>query len=358
MPDLGALRHYLTDSTIDKSLLRDIERKECVQSNYAVIRVFSLVAAVFVTIMLVMTFFNPVVSKHRAVYAVFTVLSLVLWYGTGLAYRRNPQSIRVLMYAAMGMFALYGIALGTYTDPGMQSTTFLVLMIFVPTLLVDRPERLSAAVVIADLAFVLASLHSKEGAVLSADLTDCIVFGFLSIVSIYYIMSIKFRRFAAERNMHALIITDQLTGLKNRTCFEQETEEYLARCRESVTLIYADANGLHDVNNNLGHTIGDQMLRFIGRCFQESFGADNVYRIGGDEFVVFVLDRPQMETEEKVAAVRERLLDEGYSISCGLLTQPWSQLDKESLVKGADRRMYADKASFYAGKSLRNEKEK
>ena len=66
-------------------------------------------------------------------------------------------------------------------------------------------------------------------------------------------------------------------------------------CQENVVCVYADANGLHELNNEQGHDAGDRMLQTVAREMQSRFGDAHTYRVGGDEFVAFVPDRePEM----------------------------------------------------------------
>ena len=51
--------------------------------------------------------------------------------------------------------------------------------------------------------------------------------------------------------------------------------------------VYIDANGLHELNNERGHEAGDLMLRFVADSLMEQFPKGSLYRVGGDEFVVF-----------------------------------------------------------------------
>lgn len=81
-----------------------------------------------------------------------------------------------------------------------------------------------------------------------------------------------------------------LTGLLNRNSYEKNVLEYPGRCRESVTCIYVDVNGLHTLNDSKGHAAGDEMLRAVAGALRDCFGEKDVYRIGGDEFVVFARD--------------------------------------------------------------------
>ena len=79
-----------------------------------------------------------------------------------------------------------------------------------------------------------------------------------------------------------------LTGLNNRNCYEWMIQTYPNMCKSSLSCIYIDVNGLHELNNTQGHKAGDDMLSYIAQVTQKYFGMQNAYRIGGDEFCVLL----------------------------------------------------------------------
>lgn len=155
-------------------------------------------------------------------------------------------------------------------------------------------------------------------------------------------------------NMHSFSVirqiseTDVLTTLLNRNSFEKHLEEYSGKYKTSLACIYADANGLHELNNQYGHTAGDKLLQCIARTMLEAFGKDYTYRIGGDEFLSFVPDVPEEQIQEKIAHMRISLCEHGYSASIGYAWIPVDcNISMNALVKMAEKEMYADKQKYY-----------
>lgn len=137
--------------------------------------------------------------------------------------------------------------------------------------------------------------------------------------------------------------TDLLTNLKNRNAYEQILSQYNSKLPDSLSCIYADANGLHELNNSQGHAAGDRMLKTVAAVFVGFFGQENVYRIGGDEFLVFV----EMDLEDatkKAFAAKERAGEAGYHVSVGAAL---CREDAVAAVKEAEQRMYEDKKRYY-----------
>lgn len=139
---------------------------------------------------------------------------------------------------------------------------------------------------------------------------------------------------------------DILTGTLNRNRFEMDLPGYAQQCSQNLFCIYIDGNGLHELNNALGHEIGDDMLRKVAVAMTEQFGKSRVYRIGGDEFVAFAFDVAQEEIENKIASIRKQVEASGYSISDGYCGQS-QPVDIDAIVKCAEAEMLENKRRYY-----------
>lgn len=153
----------------------------------------------------------------------------------------------------------------------------------------------------------------------------------------------KFLNIVKERDM------DGLTAMNNRLCYERKLTEYAELDNESVTCIYIDVDGLHELNNTKGHDAGDRMLIFVAENIQKEWGTDNTFRIGGDEFVIFDFDQSEEDTHERIEKFRKIITDEGYRVSMGSSTARLDGLDMRSFIKSAEDKMYAEKRSHYSG---------
>jgi diguanylate cyclase (GGDEF)-like protein len=105
-------------------------------------------------------------------------------------------------------------------------------------------------------------------------------------------------------------VHDALTGLPNRALILDRTEQMLARARRAdieVAALFIDLDGFKDVNDALGHGVGDQLLRAVSeRLLLTMRGSDSIGRLGGDEFVVLVDGSSMASAPELVA---ERLIE-------------------------------------------------
>ncbi len=158
-----------------------------------------------------------------------------------------------------------------------------------------------------------------------------------------------------ERELTHRAFHDPLTGLANRVLFNDRTEQALRRNRRTqqmAAVLFCDLDEFKDVNDLLGHVLGDQLLQQVAKRIGEVIRpADTAARLGGDEFAVLAED---MESIEEVEALAERLvtalgqpfLVNGETItvsgSVGIATNRDGK-DSTELLRSADLALYAAK---------------
>lgn len=267
-----------------------------------------------------------------------------------VAYLNKHGNYEVLLldiYAFVILLFSFGIVLGTITRPDEQTVTFVALLLTVPLLFTDRPIRMVICIFIAIISFVIAAIFVKEDYVLVADIIDVTVFGTISAVICTYMMSLKFQRFLYARKVTILSETDLLTGLFNRNSYERKLKVYSSMCNQVFACIYVDVNGLHEINNTKGHVAGDRMLQFVGKTLQKEFGDKNSFRIGGDEFVVLVIDEKEKVIQAKIDRVQALIEEKSYHVSIGDSVGNISETDISLLISAAEKHMYEAKQLFY-----------
>ncbi|MBI5165141.1 MAG: diguanylate cyclase, partial [Magnetospirillum sp.] len=164
------------------------------------------------------------------------------------------------------------------------------------------------------------------------------------------------RKLAAAR-IHHLAHHDSLTGLPNRVLFQERLRAALANARRSGTrvgLLFLDLDKFKDVNDTLGHHVGDLLLKAVAKRLQRCVRAtDTAARLGGDEFAILLTNMAEIEgaikvAEAVIAAVADPFgLDEHEvmtSTSIGITIFPDDAGDAEQLLKNADLAMFRSKA--------------
>jgi diguanylate cyclase (GGDEF)-like protein len=145
---------------------------------------------------------------------------------------------------------------------------------------------------------------------------------------------------------------DTITGLPNRVLFQQQLSEGIAQ-GHGLAVLMLDIDGFKQVNDSLGHPMGDLLLQqATARFLQELDSQDRVCRLGGDEFV-FMLQGAQGQVNHQVRALL-RCLQRPFDLngnaslvtgSIGLAWCPQHGEDVDSLLRHADTAMYAAKES-------------
>lgn len=159
-----------------------------------------------------------------------------------------------------------------------------------------------------------------------------------------------------QEELRRLATVDDLTGLANRRGFFALGEHELlvaARTRVSVALLFVDVDGLKNVNDDLGHSVGDLLLREAADVIRETIRASDVAgRLGGDEFCVLLMGDPELDAERVVERMRDTLAVHNarpgrtyqVSLSMGVSAlPPGRSVTLEELIDAADERMYEDK---------------
>lgn len=321
-------------------------RHDITKSNTESLKIFTVIAAAFLMFMFVFSFFSSNVRSNRWAYFVPLVIIIII----SVILRCCPLKERhTLICCYIFMTALYGFGcmLGTVMDKDEQTVTFVALLLTVPLLFTDRPLRMICHIYLSMAVFIVMAINFKDRNIWIIDFINVCIFGGISSIVSSYMMKVKCQRYLYEYEVTFLSEIDLLTELKNRNSFEQSINNYPYLCKKSLCCIYADANSLHELNNTKGHEAGDKMLRCIAASLKKQFKTDDVYRIGGDEFVAFGIDIDSESLKKKTDEIILFAKNEGYHVSVGYDIQAFSEIDMNILVKNAERKMYEEKRRYY-----------
>ena len=303
-------------------------------------------------------FYHDVLWIYRGFY--IALLSFALIYIIlDLAVRRDIAGRAKWLNIANPFFAVFFFAwaLGiTYFDVAnvgvVDATVFITISLVVPLSFYLMPAVYAAIVLIAD-AVMIYFVVAISGS--TALLINTFIFFIFQFVLGINFMRIRYR--LAER-----VVTEEenadidvMTGLPNRRVYEEDIDALeKGAVPDDLAYVVIDINGLKEINDTYGHSMGDKVIVGIADCIRQCFGdTGRMYRVGGDEFTVMLhKDKAELDAlfekyEKSLAdwsAENKVELSAAYGCACRCDFPEYSITE---LVRTADDRMYAAKAAHY-----------
>jgi diguanylate cyclase (GGDEF)-like protein len=157
---------------------------------------------------------------------------------------------------------------------------------------------------------------------------------------------------AANDRLRGLVVTDDLTGLKNRRAFEERLAfefSMARRKRRDLTVVLIDADDFKRVNDRLGHSAGDSVLQQVARVLQATVRlTDLATRFGGEEFAVLLPENDERSGLLWCARLKKALADAPWehwpvTVSMGAAGLTAACADGSHLVAMADQALYRAK---------------
>ncbi|UTW03324.1 EAL domain-containing protein [Amphritea atlantica] len=150
---------------------------------------------------------------------------------------------------------------------------------------------------------------------------------------------------------------DSLTGLPNRATFDNNLNtaiSYAQRRNEQLTVMFLDLDRFKDINDSLGHDMGDQLLIELSSRLQHCLrSSDTLARLGGDEFAILAINTSQNRASDiatkLIRTIQQPVVIDGFNLqvttSIGISIYPTDGTDATTIVKHADTAMYCSKAA-------------
>lgn len=155
-----------------------------------------------------------------------------------------------------------------------------------------------------------------------------------------------------EEKIQYLAYYDSLTSLPNRAMFENEVVKYLAKPDNKFYIAYFDIDNFKNINDTLGHHVGDQFLRYLANCLKEEIKEpDYASRLGGDEFAILYNVNSEDEIQARLASIVRKIstpwtiqnIQFYITMSIGVVKYPENGENVSTLLKNADIAMYEAK---------------
>ena len=164
----------------------------------------------------------------------------------------------------------------------------------------------------------------------------------------------------ANRKLSEMAVVDGLTGVGNKTAYLQKIhslDDAIRRGTASFTVYVFDLNGLKGINDKYGHESGDTAITDAAEALKAVFGKENLYRIGGDEFIAVFDGMKKPDTERCFADLEKamrsldltgKLYKEPLAIAKGAAAFcPGEDKEYRDVFRRADQSMYEEKTAYY-----------
>lgn len=170
----------------------------------------------------------------------------------------------------------------------------------------------------------------------------------LQIMGHFIVSSIRRRNLV--RRLEIMSYTDPLTGFGNRYAMEKYVSGILPQTK--IGVVYCDVTGLKRVNDEEGHSKGDQLILRACDCLRGTLKEFDLFRIGGDEFVALCRGMEEGELYREVEELRTELDRKKVTMAVGTAVNTLGAVGFDHLLTEPERRMYQDKAEYYRKSGL------
>ncbi|MBO4389653.1 MAG: sensor domain-containing diguanylate cyclase, partial [Lachnospiraceae bacterium] len=166
-----------------------------------------------------------------------------------------------------------------------------------------------------------------------------------------FFIAAEIENYMLLQRLEVLSSIDMLTGAKNRNkmnAFVDDVVNGRVEVKKPYSVVFADLNGLKNVNDEHGHGAGDEILKKAADILKETFPDGDVYRAGGDEFMIIVPGMDETEVEarsRKIKELAESQEDLFFAIGTHVVRD---NEDIRTAMRNADQGMYSDKRAYYA----------
>jgi diguanylate cyclase (GGDEF)-like protein len=315
-------------------------KQQVIEEASASLNTYAPIATVVFLVLYVMSLMSGGIpeANHFLYQVSCIIMGLITTYAHFIMPRHQRLVVPLMHAFAFGLYTFSILVSMNHLE--YPAVSAIVVLTIVPLLMFDSPIRVGLGTIAATVAICVMSITLKSAELANLDVWNALTFGGVALVCNVAVMRAKYHSTYRKYKVEYLSETDTLTKIKNRNCFEERVENYPRVAEETVVCVYADADGLHEINNTVGHAAGDAFLQTIARELSDSFGAENSYRIGGDEFVVLLADEREEDVRAKMKPMHKRLVEQGYWVSYGVSEAQVPVSDMHDLIREAEVEMY------------------
>ena len=243
-------------------------------------------------------FFGIRQDTSLSFYIALTLISVVSLVAERCLYKKLSLASTLFFYVAFMLAIAYTIQIGILTTQNDRTVTICLLLCAAPSLLTDRPWRVVAISLLAAIVFIAVDYAYKPTAIFTSDAVNALCSLGLGLAMGLSSQKTRIDGYVDRYAKARAAKMDGLTGILNKTAFEDETA-FMIEAGTNGALLIMDADNFKDVNDTYGHAKGDDVIRAIGQSIDlNRRGGDLVGRFGGDEFCVLLVGNIPPETPQ------------------------------------------------------------
>ena len=333
------------------------EHDQIAQQNLRLLKHLSLITA---GLLLFFFLFTPLVLPHWTItkYHIFFLPASLLFWFVSVVYERKKWNLRFVPIICLLFQVLlfsFILLIDLLAAPDTPASFMPGLCIALPVLFI-MPFQLSYGVMsVFEVLYILCAINFKSSFLAQYDIFNSVVGIAFSIAVAEVTMRLRLKNYAIQMKYKQLSTVDTLSGILNKRAWIESVKQYLWLQKPNTvcTMAILDVDNFKQINDQLGHFVGDQILQHIGTFLSETFRAtDLVGRFGGDEFVILLKDITETAVLQKKFQNIEKQLShitvgaQTVKVTCsiGIATATGENICFDTLFQAADVALYQAKA--------------
>ena len=209
----------------------------------------------------------------------------------------------IILYITEALVLGISVALGTVFDPSHQATTILLLLLFLPAFIMDKPLRSTAMLGFWCVVFLVSCWKVKPSYLFRTDAVHILEFYLASIILTQVIMRLRFISLHKEKEARYALEHDSQTGIYSRNALTKYAPKYFGH---SILVLIGVMEELIMFSDFYGHDIANELMKLFAEKLVREFGTEDTYRYRGSEFLC-VFQGDEQTCLRKIEQIRNEL---------------------------------------------------
>lgn len=151
------------------------------------------------------------------------------------------------------------------------------------------------------------------------------------------------------KKLQDLSYTDAATGCRNRLAMYQYFNTI--KNEKNIGVVFCDITGLKETNDTRGHSAGDSLIQTTYGCLLQGFNYENIFRIGGDEFVILIKNISESDFNRQIEKVKDSFNKNEIVVALGSQWRKWAAETVNLTISDAEKKMYHEKSNWYVSQN-------